>query len=330
MKSFTEAYDKARAVLDGQKFADDWAKFLTKDVNVKELLAVDGPNPTHATGLDKLRTKILVNPKGKRGDALVAAAKNADKDDPAERVATLKMLWHLYRSHKRGAQDVWIYSPPKGYKTWVYTEISGVEKDYKPKTEKTTEVYSLTERIVMCSALGHALAATQKATIKLAALDDKTKELIKDWFADEDTTDIQLQQAAQTLLDGYKKLSDVLNSTTLVFSDEALDRNSGGWKDWAFVRRSERLNVVYIQGAFLEAAKTSSRLWICVETIIHELSHRVLATGDVRYDFKGLKPSKTTMPFAKAITNADTWGYFCVDLAGMLSAADRTKTLKVA
>ncbi len=69
---------------------------------------------------------------------------------------------------------------------------------------------------------------------------------------------------------------------------------------------------------------------ICVETIIHELSHRVLATEDLRYDYRGLKPVKTGLSFDKALRNADTWGYFCVDLAGMLSATDRAKTLKVA
>lgn len=198
----------------------------------------------------------------------------------------------------------------------------------QPKLDKTAEVYSSAERDIMCDALGHALAATQKACIKLSALDKDATATVKSWFADENTTDAQIAGAVKTLLDRYKKLSNVLNSTTLVFSDEPLDRNAGGWKDWAFVRPTEKMNVVYIQGAFLKAAGSTGGLWICVETIIHELSHRTLGASDFQNDYKGLKPSKDDLTFAKALSNADTWGYFCVDVVGMLSEGDRTKTLK--
>lgn len=64
------------------------------------------------------------------------------------------------------------------------------------------------------------------------------------------------------------------------------------------------------------------------QTIIHELSHRTLGASEFQNDYKGLKPSKDGLTFAKALSNADTWGYFCVDVVGMLSEGDRTKTLK--
>lgn len=330
MKSFTEAYDKAMAVIATQEFDEEWQKFLNKEVQIRNLLANDGPDPLFAKGLDKIRARILAHPKGKRAAAILAAANGSGTSPGAVRAATLKLLWHLYRGHKRGGQDVWIYSPPKDFTTWIYEEIIGNEGAYQPKLEATTEVYSKVERGIMCAALGHALAAAQKACIKLASPDAKTRDLIRDWFADEDTTPAQLAQATHVLLDGYKNLSVVLNSPTLIFSDEPIDRNNGGWKDWAFVRRTERMNVVYIQGAFLDAARNTGRLWICVETIIHELSHRILATEDLRYDYRGLKPVKTGLSFDRALRNADTWGYFCVDLAGMLSATDRARTLRVA
>ncbi|MBD9358061.1 M35 family metallo-endopeptidase [Methylomonas albis] len=331
MDSFTEAYGKARSVVQSQKFEAEWTKFLSTEVKLNSLLAADGPDPLFASGLDKLRAKILKEAEGKRGEAILAACKTSPATGSSdERASTLKLLWHLYRSSKRGGQDVWIYSPPKDFATWIYAEIAGAEASYKDKLEKTTEVYSEAEREVMCDALGHALAATQKACVKLSAPDATTTATVKSWFAEENTTDDQIKQAIKTLLEGYKKLSDVLNSTTLVFSDEPLDRNAGGWKDWAFVRPTEKMNVVYIQGAFLKAAGSTGRLWICVETIIHEVSHRVLGTTDHQYDYKGLKPSKTGLTFDKALQNADTWGYFCVDLVGMLSDSDRTKTLKVA
>jgi len=36
-----------------------------------------------------------------------------------------------------------------------------------------------------------------------------------------------------------------------VFSDHPPDRSKGGWKDWAFVYKSEAMDVVYLQGAAL-------------------------------------------------------------------------------
>ena len=90
---------------------------------------------------------------------------------------------------------------------------------------------------------------------------------------------------------------------------------------------TEALNVVYAQGAFLRAAGSTGRVWLCVETIVHELSYRVARTDHFAYDNAGLLPSKTGITFSHAIRNADSWGYFCVDLAGMLADSDRTKVL---
>jgi hypothetical protein len=69
----------------------------------------------------------------------------------------------------------------------------------------------------------------------------------------------------------------------------------------------------------------SGKLWLCAETIIHELSHHDVSTEDHRYDHAGLKPKKA-FPYAKAISNADSWGYFAIDLAGYLSASDLKKS----
>jgi hypothetical protein len=66
-------------------------------------------------------------------------------------------------------------------------------------------------------------------------------------------------------------------------------------------------------------------MWLCAETIIHELSHHEMNTQDHRYDDAGLKPNSATFPFAKAIDNADSWGYFALDLAGYLSKADHDR-----
>jgi Lysine-specific metallo-endopeptidase len=332
MDSFTEAYTKARSVVLGQKYQAEWQNFLTQEVKIANLLGVDGPDPQYAAGLDQLRWKILKEPAGKRAECIVAASDACERipgpGSISDRAATLKLLWHFYRAQRRGGQDVWVYSPPKAYGTWVYSEISGGEASFRPKLALTEEVYTWSDRDVMTDALCQALASAQKAVAKLGSPDANTTALVRRWFADESTTDEQMRAAIQTLLAGFKKISAVLNSNQLVFSDEPLDRNKGGWKDWAFVRPTEKMDVVYIQGAFLKAGGSTGRMWICVETIVHEVSHRAVGTDDNSYDYAGLKPAKSTFPFDKALNNADTWGYFCIDLAGMLSDSDRTRVLK--
>jgi len=84
--------------------------------------------------------------------------------------------------------------------------------------------------------------------------------------------------------------------------------------------------VIYLAGAF-KAAGSSGKLWLCAQTIIHEASHLEVSTKDKRYDTRGLKPG-TAFPHTDAIVNADSWGYFCIDLCGHLSESDRNNVLK--
>ncbi len=336
MDRFTDAYNKARDVVSQQKFSTEWAKFLKDDVRVKSLLAPDGPNYAQADGLDKIRKKLADDSHnalvaffvgGGTADTIVEACKNdggAGRLD--ERAATIKMLKHLYFSRKRGAQDVWIYSPPKSYALWIHEEIVGAEDAIKQKLKKEHEVYSSKEKQYMCDALQLALKWSLDVCAKLGDPDEKAKAMVSRWFADEDTSDADLTKAISSLNEGFKKIANVANSNSLIFSDEPIDRNKGGWKDWAFVYKSEKMDVVYLQGAFLKAGN-SGKLWMCALTIIHELSHRAVGTSDHRYDSSGLKPHKTRFPHAKAIDNADSWAYFATDLAGNLSDSDRKKTL---
>lgn len=59
----------------------------------------------------------------------------------------------------------------------------------------------------------------------------------------------------------------------------------------------------------------SSSFWLCALTIVHELSHKLVATEDKRYACQGLKPS-ASFPAATALINADSWAYFCGDILG--------------
>jgi hypothetical protein len=291
MNKFSEAYEKACDVIENQKYINDWQAFLEKEVKVKQLLDPAGPQVSQAPGLEKLRKKIKDETKKSKTTAadqiLAASAGKAGKLE--ERAATLKLLKHFYLVHKRGAQDVWVYSPPKAYSQWIYDEITPPENSMKPKLDKELGVYSADERRIMGTALQLALAWSLGAVSKLDVTKPRTLRVVRRWFADSNTSDDQIKIAIGKLKEGFKKIANVANSNKLIFSDEPLDRKSGGWKDWAFIYKSETMDVVYLQGAFVKAGNTG-KTWMCALTIIHELSHRAVGTDDIAYDSDGLKP----------------------------------------
>jgi hypothetical protein len=233
------------------------------------------------------------------------------------------MLKHLYLVRQKGSQDVWVYAPPKAWKAWVFDEIKGTDASTRKKLQQETEVYSAKDRAVMADALQEAAAWCQK--VQLALGTPAGEEVVRRWFLGKDGTAQQLTQAIDTLRDGFKKIDTLCRSGKLVISDEPGDRHGGGWKDWAFVYNHESMNVLYLQGAFLKAGNSGNKT-MCALTIIHELSHKLLNTQDHRYDYDGLKPGRD-IAVAKAIDNADSWGYFAADAVGMLSASDRKRVL---
>jgi hypothetical protein len=187
----------------------------------------------------------------------------------------------------------------------------------------------------MSSALAIALKISESAKRKLAestgkASKSSTQKIIRRWFLDEDSDSADLAATAQALLAGFKKIAIACNSTTLVFADYPDWRAQRDKYFGAAFRGGEGggFPVVYLEGAFTRLTGNSGKMWLCAETIIHELSHHELSTQDHRYDHHGLKPSKGAFTAAKALENADSWGYFALDLAGYLSRSDRTKVLK--
>ena len=64
--------------------------------------------------------------------------------------------------------------------------------------------------------------------------------------------------------------------------------------------------------------------------VVHELSHREVATVDVpgRYGWQGIKPDAGAFPAAKAITNAENWAFFAADCAGVLPEHSRNEALQ--
>ena len=104
--------------------------------------------------------------------------------------------------------------------------------------------------------------------------------MIAKWFIAGGEGDPVIPKVKDRLLDGFKKISVMLGSNKVIFSDEPLDRNSGGWDDYAFVDTNERLQAIYIQKATLEAWSSSSEKWMATLAIVHEISHKVVGTDD--------------------------------------------------
>ncbi|WP_442929798.1 M35 family metallo-endopeptidase [Myxococcus sp. NMCA1] len=52
--------------------------------------------------------------------------------------------------------------------------------------------------------------------------------------------------------------------------------------------------------------------------MVHELTHKLQATEDLRYDYQELAPS-AAFPVLSAISSADSWAYFCGDVLEAVS-----------
>lgn len=353
IRRFTSAYDLAAESAKTYKFALDWHQFLTDKVALKALLgSSEGPSAAHGPRIDTLRSKIAdavkaAGPKATEGDVLLqmagAKATGAVSDAQADALATLKMLRHLYYQVDTGNQVVWIYAQPFSFHKWVFDELRGCSLDAaRTKLNHLDEVYPATVRGHMVSGLTTALAWCQKVVSKLGGtLDADTSAVIKRWFVPGGSGNDAVGNAATTLLDGFKKVSALCNSTKVIFSDEPINRMTGDtssgqthsrsdWEDYAFVdggKPRERLDVVYIQNATLQKWSSGSQAWMATLAIIHEVSHRVVNTKDAQYDFKGLKPG-TVLTLQHALANADSWAYFAADLNGQLPADKVTQVMK--
>jgi Lysine-specific metallo-endopeptidase len=335
---FTKAYDQARATVANYKWPLNWETLLRKTWLIPALMTKDGLDYRHAGGLNRL--KATISGQATRTSAeVIATAINAKRKgfagllgfgNPIHCAATLKMLKHLNFEHKRGGQDVWVYSPPKAYTKWIFDEIKGTPAQIKAKLALEIEVYTAAQKQLMCTALQLALRSSKFAMFFLSfpVTDVRCpKDQIRRWFAYASSSDKDIEKIRIKLLDGFKKIAAICNSNRLIFSDEPLDRSGTGWKDWAFVYSSERVDVVYLQNAFLKASE-GGKLWECGLTIIHEISHRELKTKDHAYaDQANVKPHPTSFSTKKALENADTWAFFATDLGGQLPTAAKNTAL---
>jgi len=341
MHRFEQCYNKTRFLVSNYKYFRNLPGIkFDKDLSV--VMGKTGPNRLHNGVLVSLRNAIRQSRRKSNhseGEVLVAGCERgvgerikdwwtgSNSFNLNDRVASVKMLRHLDLVKVRGGQEVWVYSPPKKYTEWLYDEYKGLGKaSLEYWSDMRSEVYSKEDKKAMGEAVQIANNWCMQCLAKLGAPDTTTKAVIKRWFLGSGAGDDQVARTARELLSGFRKIAKVLNGHKLVLSDEPIDRNGGGWKDYAFVYKSEKLDVIYVQKATLDAAK-GSEMWDAALTIVHELSHRELGTDDHRYGDDGgkLGPSAGSgaLSEAQAITNADNWGYFSADLNGQVAASWR-------
>ncbi len=346
MHSFEECYKKTRDQFRSLKFIQEQTGTPFADGLGKVFASSSGPSSRHAGSLDGLRTEIAtakVKNAKSEGEVLVAGchdskAKGMDKifgkmeTGLNDRVAAVKMARHLQLMKLRGGQSVWFFSPPVAYTEWVYDEFDGMSKSgLETWASEADETYSDADKTALANATQTAMSYVMKCMAELGSPTDATKDVIKRWFCAADATDKDVKVVAKTLAKGYRKMAKVLNGSHLILSDEPKDRNSGGWKDYAFVYKSEKMDVIYVQSATISAA-LGGRGWLAALTLVHELSHREMSTDDHRYDTTGnLSPMATGgLTTRQAIENADNWGYFATDLAGGLPASNRLTVTGIA
>jgi len=250
-----------------------------------------------------------------------AAGKNA-------RAAMLKMLYHLYMGGSTKSQVVWVYSPPKVYSKWIFSVVKNLTTDAALAAElgKDDEaVYSPSQRATITKAVQTGKDLCLNAAARTARSNDITLDLVRNYFSTNATADRQLSTVASRLAKGFQLMAGMLNRGVVVISDEPKDRQAGGWSDFAFAYVGEDMCVIYVQGAMLAKIDDYNggdqrSLIRAARTVVHETSHKVLHTSDVIYGSSGgLRPEGSadlTPEFA--MSNADSWAYFCVELNGRL------------
>jgi Lysine-specific metallo-endopeptidase len=259
------------------------------------------------------------------GSATVAA-------DVAGRVAALEMLRRLWLLTKSGSHKLWVLSLPESYRDWPAEALKA--KDYAgigALVNDDSSHFSADDRKHLSQATRTGLRWIQKAMIVCAdPASKKHMPILKRWFADSTSTDEDMKRAAATLSEGLKGMAKCINSTFLLIADMPKDRGTEDGKTTnAFVFSDEKIDVIYVEGAFFGKNDTFKGLKNWTRIIVHELSHRVAKTDDHRYRHhaSGLKPDAGDPNFkaAKALANADSWAMFCMDCAGEMTSGDYTK-----
>jgi hypothetical protein len=252
-----------------------------------------------------------------------------------DRAALLKLIKHFYFVERKGKQCIWVVDHPKAYTKWSYDSLSGkTESQILERLERNSEAFGADRRKLFSNSLQIARKWSNDVLVNLDKNGARTQRVVKRWFLDGTATDADYKSVVAKLKTGFKDIAAACNSTSVIFSDRPHKRADKNWykNTYASVNSGDVMPIIYIFEMFFKAASAhrgaTSPLWLCAETVIHELSHKKVGTKDHAYDSDGLKPGGAGITVAQAIDNADSWGYFAVDLAGMLPKSAKNHALR--
>jgi Lysine-specific metallo-endopeptidase len=325
---FSEAYAEIQSGLASSKFSQDkdWQALLKE---ARKLAGVTGFDVGHAGVVGDLRKKVAKAAASGANEAVTffqGAGETLSGKGPgvlvdgdlAKRLGALKTLRHTYLLKRFGGHKVWIVSLPTGFTAWPHEALKGGLSDVTQKLTDKTERFNDEARKHLSNASQEGLKWVHKA-LSVTGSPKQTKNFatISRWFADNGSTDADMLTAAATLSAGFKKIAAKLKSGHLIYTDSVSERgtteNAG---TEAFVW-GDKLDVVYIEEEFFGKQNSLTGLTNWARIVVHELTHREVATKDHAYEHQAINPKKLTA--AKAIENADSWAWFCADCAGSLT-----------
>lgn len=335
---FSKEYNYIKGYLDSETFSAPLDKEMA---GLKPVLGDDGPLAIHAGKLDTLRLALAQ----KEAERITKAAGVSGNTGgtPVIKAAVIKFLRHFYNVGKKGSQSVWVHSSPRAYKKYVSDELWAVNNDLLRLTAKLgddDERFDKTSRKYLHEATQTGLAWCHRAQMTLAMArrnaDGDHMAIVKRWFAEPSTTDVELKAVIDKLLAGFKTIAATINSNLIVFTDMATIRGavSGKAKDLlnseAFVAsgRHEKIPIVYIEDAFFKSGGnvlSGPKNWARI--VVHELTHLDMSTKDELYAWAGIRPG-FKISAAQCAVNADSWAYFAADCAGALSKSDIERAMK--
>ena len=337
MNVFTEVYNKSIDLLKSQSLHSDWRNI---EAGLKSLLLAEGPAVDKAKVLDDLHDALrlaakkgrLVSAKGKARE--IVRVSQTDKTEFQTRAALVKQMKHFYLIAKKGGQNIWVMDQPKSYGQWNFDLFKGkTAEDLALTLAKGGEVFGAGNRNMMSDALQLARKWSADTESALSGKSAATLAAVRRWFHLPVDSAEAVEATRAKLLEGFKKITAACNSNQVIFSDRPHLRASGDYDNtYASVNEGDRMPVIYIYQVFLDTGKRSRisgkipKLWLCALTVVHELTHKLQATEDLRYDYQGLKPSDSFGP-GNAIRNADSWAYFCGDLLGYVPKSAVTDAL---
>jgi hypothetical protein len=326
MNLFTEVYDKSKDLLQKPCFDQRWSNIESK---VKALFADGGFSEADAPVLDLIRQSLASAAKGQPDFGKAVAEEIVKLSRPGDagfqdRAALIKTLKHIYFVARKGRQSIWTVDHPKAYDKWVYDKTNGLAQDkVKEQLARNHETFGSGNRAMFSDALQLARKISMDTCVKLAKDDGRTRRKIRKWFLERGASKEDVEKTRLILLDGFKKISALCNTNTVIFSDRPHKRVDPGYaKTKASVNEGDKMPVIYIFKMFLDYGAPNldgvrDRLWQCAKTIIHEMSHKILSTDDHAYGVNGIRPG-VSVTVGNAIKNADSWGIFALDVAGFL------------